>query len=160
MVFWLTFNFELWVNCSRKHCHSRDRSQIQCHRSSMIFPTDWSTEHFLAGGFSLLLFNLLAYCASTVAHSSKMVLILSFCASISWCKFWKVKQKVEICFRSFMTNHWAQRYIWDCCHQSPVAQIAHQAKVTFSGEISFIHFRTQSCDYKCDSYKQHLREQD
>ena len=67
------------VNCSKKHCHSNDRSQRQCQRFSMIFPTDrrvteilWLVSPAAADPFLLLdlCFDLAAsrseHCSSTV----------------------------------------------------------------------------------------------
>ena len=92
------------VNCSRKHCHSRDLSQRQCQRSSMIFPTDnkteirsfssWLTPQF-DEFFDFLRSLLCLLCASISPHCHSTVLISWLWDSMSMCKSWKWNRKRE-----------------------------------------------------------------
>jgi len=93
------------VNCSRKHCHSRDLSQRQCQRSSMIFPTDnkteirsfssWLTPQF-DEFFDFLRSLLCLLCASISPHCHSTVFISWLWDSMSMCKsvnFWSKENK-------------------------------------------------------------------
>ena len=92
------------VNCSRKHCHSRDLSQRQCQRSSMIFPTDsrteirsfssWLTPQF-DEFFDFLRSLLCLLCASISPHCHSTVFISWLWDSMSMCKSWKWNRKRE-----------------------------------------------------------------
>ena len=92
------------VNCSRKHCHSRDLSQRQCQRSSMIFPTDnkteirsfssWVTPQF-DEFFDFLRSLLCLLCASISPHCHSTVFISWLWDSMSMCKSWKWNRKRE-----------------------------------------------------------------
>ena len=83
------------MNCSRKHCHSKDRSQRQCQRSSMIFPTDKSTEILFQWLLRLFLRSLWA---SNSPHCQSTVLMSCPCDSMSRCTFWnQEKRSINIC---------------------------------------------------------------
>ena len=84
------------VNCSKKHCHSKDLSHRQCQRFSMIFPTDNKIEILLCemAEFCCLCLYFFLCCSANCAHWSFTVFINWLCDSMSWCKTWKMKQKL------------------------------------------------------------------
>ena len=86
------------VNCSKKHCHSKDLSHRQCQRFSMIFPTDNKIEILLCematDDFCCLCLYFFLCCSANCAHWSFTVFINWLCDSMSWCKTWKIKQKL------------------------------------------------------------------
>ena len=89
LTFW---EQEVDVNCSKKHCHSKDLSQRQCQRFSMIFPTDNKIEILLweAADLSRFLYFFLCFSANW-AHWTSTVLINWLWDSMSWCKTWNKK---------------------------------------------------------------------
>ena len=97
LTFW---EQEVDVNCSKKHCHSKDLSQRQCQRFSMIFPTDNKIEILLweAADLSRFLYFFLCFSANW-AHWTSTVLINWLWDSMSWCKTWK--KKISMNFTDF-----------------------------------------------------------